>query len=198
TVLRTMRLQLGDVLVELRALVVRQDVAHLGDTGVEALLHLGAPGAEAGGVTGLATLTLGTLLGVRMVLLPRLALAGAEVGELLLLVGRERDALEEHPFGAATAATTEAALLLGALRTGGVVGADALCTGRRGQRDDERECRHQRRLVHVWCPLRMSDVSGAAGSPVTPASILREVIRFPVPARSARMHERHVGDPSVG
>ena len=60
TVLRTVRLQLGDVLVELRALIGGEDVTHLGDPRVEALLHLGAAGAEAGGVTTLAARTRGS------------------------------------------------------------------------------------------------------------------------------------------
>jgi hypothetical protein len=84
-----------------------------------------------------------------MVFLPRLTLAGPEIGQLLLLVGREGDATEEHSVRATTAAA-ERAILLGALRTRWPVRTiGALGAGRGGQRNSERERRRQRSLVHV-------------------------------------------------
>src|SRR3954462_12599078 len=115
-----MRLPLGDVLVELCALIRREDLAHRGDALLEPLLHLGATCGEAGGVAALAARTrLRSGLAVRrarMVLLPCLTLAGPEIGQFLLLIGREGDTAEEHALRPAAAAAG-GAILLGGLRT---------------------------------------------------------------------------------
>ena len=155
---RSPRLHVRHVLVELGALIGREDVAHVGDALLEALLELGAACGHAGRVTALALRASRTVRAVPVAVAPRpireelLALLALQIGELGLLVSLERDPTEQHALRTTTAAAADAVLLCATRALGARATLGALRTGGGGDREGEGDRRRQRSMSHLRDP----------------------------------------------
>jgi DNA-binding transcriptional LysR family regulator len=88
----------------------------------------------------------------------------AEIGQLGPLIGRKRDAAEQHPFRSTRAAAAHAVLLGAARALLAVIAVGALGAGRRGQRQGERDRRRQRLMGHLSILGELLDVrAGVTG-----------------------------------